>query len=125
MRAAQVVALDISLATDVRGSVQPDSATVRKLAPKVTALVLQKASLVKESKPAFAVWHALAVPADAQNAELTVGFGGTTVGLLTVGVGDGEGGLGLAVDTTVTQVTCSRKSKGTILDKVVPMWPFI
>ena len=92
------MALDISLATDVRGSVQPDSAKVRKPAPMVTAVLVQKPSLVKESKPAFAVWHALAVPADAQKVGLlTVGLGdggggGTTVGLLTVGLGDGGGG---------------------------------
>ena len=111
MKAVQVVALDISLATDVIGPVQPISATVRKAAPMLTAFVVQKLSSWKESKASFAAWHPLTT---AQNA-----------GLLTVGFGDGEGGLGLAVDTTVTQVTCSRKSKGTILDKVVPMWPFI
>ena len=40
----------------------------------------------------FAAEHAFTT---AQNAGLlTIGFGGTTVGLLTVGVGDGDGGGG-------------------------------
>ena len=77
------MALDISLATDVRGPVQPNSAMVRKAGPKLTAVVAQKPSSWKEApfKPSFAAWHALAVPADAQK-----------VGLLTVGLGDGGGG---------------------------------
>ena len=78
------MALDISLATDVRGPVQPNSAMVRKAGPKLTAVVAQKPSSWKEApfKPSFAAWHALAVPAMAQN------WGLLTVGLLTVGVGE-------------------------------------
>ena len=89
----QVLALDISLATDVRGAVQPISAKVRKPVPKTTAVVVQEPSSWKASRPSFAAWHALAVTAAAQNAGLlTVGFGnggggggggGSTVGLLT------------------------------------------
>ena len=81
MKAVQVVALDISLATNVRGAVQPFSAKVRKPGLTVAAVVVQKPSFWKASKPSFAAWHALAVPADAQK-----------VGLLTVGLGDGGGG---------------------------------
>ena len=98
MKAVQVVALDISLATNVRGAVQPFSAKVRKPGLKVAAVVVQKPSFWKASKPSFAAWHALAVPADAQKVGLlTVGLGdggggGTAVGLLTVGLGDGGGG---------------------------------
>ena len=105
------MALDISLATDVRGPVQAISATASTPSPVVTAVSAQKfvvaaPSSWKASKASFPAWHALTT---AQNAGLlTIGFGGTTVGLLTVGVGDGgDGGGGLGLGTTVTQVSSS------------------